>query len=111
MTKTADDLVYEVAGLLGKAVEGEALGQIEYETINGGIDNVLAEIREIVYVADRDEIDERYFQTLARLLAVHSASKFANAPLNLDEVRQHENRLRYLAARPPTYEDLRPDYF
>jgi len=40
MTKTADNLVYEVAALLGKAVAGESLGQPEYETIDGNIDPV-----------------------------------------------------------------------
>ena len=54
MSKTADNLVYEVAAILGKAVAGEALGQPEYDTIDNNIDPVLAEIENIVYVGDRD---------------------------------------------------------
>jgi hypothetical protein len=110
-TKTADNLVYEVAGILGKAVAGEALGAVEYETIDGNIDPVLAEIEGIVCVGDRDEIPAKYFQTIARLVAVHSAAKFANAPVALDQVMQHEARLRYLAANSPSYQTLKTTYF
>jgi hypothetical protein len=102
--KTADNLVYEVAGLLGKAVAGEALGQIEYDTINNNIDPVLEEISEIVYIGDRDAIPLRYYQTIARLVAVHCAAKFSNTPLDLDSVQKHETRLRYLVAQKPSYQ-------
>jgi hypothetical protein len=111
MPKTADNLVYEVAGILGRAVPGEALGQIEYDTISGNIDPVLGEIASIVYVGDRNAIPDNLFQTIARLVAVHSAAKFSNAPVDLDAVRQHENRLRYLAAPVVTSEPLKTEYF
>lgn len=111
MTKTADDLVYEVASILGKAVAGESLGQPEYETIDGNIDPVLAEIQDIVYVGDRNEIEDKFFQTIARLVAVHSAAKFSNVPVDLATIAQHEQRLRYLAAQSPTYETSKVSYF
>ena len=111
MSKTADNLVYEVAAILGKAVAGEALGQPEYDTIDNNIDPVLAEIENIVYVGDRDDIPDRYFQTIARLVAVHSAAKFSNATVDLVEVTKHENRLRDLAASQPTYQVAQGSYF
>ena len=111
MSKTADNLVYEVAAILGKHVAGEALGQPEYDTIDGNIDRVLAEIEGIVYVGDRDEIEDKYFQTIARLVAVHSAAKFSNAPVDLSLVRQHENRLRELAAIQPSYQPVKAVYY
>ena len=111
MAKTADNLVYEVAAILGKAVAGEALGQPEYDTIDNNIDPVLAEIENIVYVGDRDDIPDRYFQTIARLVAVHSAAKFSNAPVDLVEVTKHENRLRDLAASQPTYQTQKAVYY
>ena len=111
MSKTADNLVYEVAGILGKAVAGEALGDVEYDTIDKSIDPVLSEIEDIVYVGDRDEIPSRYFQTIARLVAVHSAAKFSNAPVDLASVMQHEQRLRQLAAGQQTYQTLKAEYF
>jgi hypothetical protein len=111
MTKTADNLVYEVAGILGRAVPGEALGQIEYDIINGNIDPVLAEVATIVYVGDRNAIPDNFFQTIARLVAVHSAAKFSNAPVDLAAVEQHENRLRYLSAETLTYAPAAGEYF
>jgi hypothetical protein len=111
MSKTADNLVYEVAGILGISVAGEALGSVEYTTIDDNIDPVLAEIENIVYVGDRDDIDDRYFQTIARLVAVHSAAKFSNTPVDLALVRQHESRLRSLAAGAVTTEPLKAVYY
>lgn len=111
MSKTADNLVYEVAGILGISVAGEALGSVEYTTIDNNIDPVLAEVSNIVYIGDRDGIDDRYFQTIARLVAVHSAAKFSSAPVDLALVQQHEARLRYLAAVAVTYEPLKTEYY
>lgn len=111
MAKTAENLVYEVAAILGKSVVGEALGQPEYDTIDGNIDPVLAEIQSIVYVGDRDEIEDKYFQTIARLVAVHAAAKFSNAPVDLVEIAKHEQRLKYLAAAEPTYQVAQGSYF
>jgi hypothetical protein len=111
MSKTADNLVYEVAGILGISVAGEALGSVEYTTIDDNIDPVLAEVEGIVYIGNRDDIEDRYFQTIARLVAVHSAAKFSNAPVDLVLVRQHESRLRSLAAGPVTTETLKAVYF
>jgi hypothetical protein len=102
MSKTADDLIYEVASILGKAVAGEALG-------DGNIDPVLAEIENIAYVGDRNDIPDRFFQTIARLVAVHSAAKFANAPVDLSAVRDHESRLEKLAAGGRSRRTLRMD--
>lgn len=111
MSKTADNLVYEVAGILGISVAGEAIGSVEYTTIDGNIDPVLAEIEGIAYIGDRDDIPDRYFQTIARLVAVHSAAKFSNAPVDLALVRQHETRLRSLAAGTATTEPLKTTYY
>ena len=111
MPKTADNLVYEVAGILGISVAGEALGPVEYQTIDGNIDPVLAEIETIAYVGDRNDIPDNLFQTIARLVAVHSAAKFSSAPVDLALVEQHEARLRYLASQTVTYETLKGEYY
>ena len=111
MSKTADNLVYETASILGKVVAGETLGQPEYETIDGNINPVLAEIEGIVYIGDRDEIPDKYFQTIARLVAIHSAAKFSNSSVDMGEIIKHENRLRYLAAGDPTYQPQQVEYF
>ncbi len=110
-TKNARDLVYEVAAILGKYVPGEALGSVEYDVIDGCIDSVLGEVRPIVYIGDRDEIPLEYFQTIARLVAVHAAAKFNNAPVDLAMVVQHEARLRYLTSQRPSYQVMQGEYF
>ena len=109
--RTADNLVFEVAGILGKAVAGESLDNVTSDTINDAIDPVLEEVATIAVITDRDEIPLRYFQTLARLVAVHASSKFSNTPLDLAAIAQHEQRLRELAAQAPSYQPLRADYF
>lgn len=110
-TKTADQLIYEAAGILGKAVAGEALGQPEYDTLNECVDDVLAEVATIVFIGERDQIPVRFFMTLARLLAIHAGAKFSNQPVDMAQVLIHEDRLRVLAGQPPTYEVLRVNYF
>jgi hypothetical protein len=111
LTHTSADLVNRAAAILGKYVAGEALGTIEYETIDRCIDDVLSEIGKIVVVGDRDEIPNELFETIARLVAIYAAADFSNTPLDLDAIFQHEMRLRYLVAQSPTYEPLRVNYF
>lgn len=110
-SKTATDLINEVASLLGISEAGEALGNVESTIIDGSIDPVLEEVEHIVYIGDRDDIPGRYFQTLARLVAVHAAAKFANGTPDMATIRVHENRLRELAAGQPSYQTLKVDYF
>lgn len=111
MTKTADNLVYEVASILGKAVAGEALGQPEYETIDGKIDGVLRRISKIVYIGDRNEIPEDLFDTIALIVAQFAGSKFSSTTPDMTYVRALEADLRYLVAESPTYETLKASYF
>lgn len=111
MSKNADDLIYEAAGILGVAVAGEALGAVEYETINNAIGPVLAEVERITHVGNRDDIPDLFFQTIARLVAVHSAAKLSNAPVDLSAVAQHEARLRYLATGKRVYSPAKVQYF
>ncbi len=110
-SRTASDLVYEVASLLGISEAGEALGTVEYDAIDKAIDPVLEEVSDIVSIFDRDEIPTRYFQTLARLVTVHAAAKFSNATPDMAAIRTHEQRLRELAAAQPSYQTLKPEFF
>ena len=110
-TYTAEELINKAAAILGKYVPGEALGDVEHDTIDDAIDTVLAEIGSIVALGDRDAIPDLLFETIARLVAVHAASMFSNQPLDLATVRDHEGRLRYLIAQTPTYEVLGVNFF
>jgi hypothetical protein len=110
-TKTADDLVYEVASLLGKGVVGETLGSVEYQTIDGKIDGVLARIRKIIYIGDRDEIPIEYYDNIASLVAQFAGAKFANANPNFDAIKGLESDLRYLVAADPSYQVQKTVYY
>src|SRR4051812_41881919 len=103
-THTAEQLINKAAAILGKYVPGEALGDVEHETIDRCIDDVLAEISPIVDLGDRDEIPNRLFETVARLVAIYAAAEFSNQPPDLAVVQQHEQRLRYLTSSMPTYD-------
>jgi hypothetical protein len=111
LTHTAEDLVNKAAAILGRYVPGEALGAVEHDTIDKCIDDVLEEISKIVIIADRDEIPNMLFETIARLVAIYAAAEFSNAPPPLQAIADHEQRLRYLVARTPTYEVLRNYYY
>ncbi|MEH2525865.1 MULTISPECIES: hypothetical protein [unclassified Bradyrhizobium] len=108
---SSEELINKAASILGKYVPGEALGDVEHETIDRCVDSVLAEISKIVVVPDRNEIPDALFETIARLVAVHAAAEFSSTPPDLLAIEQHEMRLRYLVARTPTYEVLATNYF
>lgn len=108
--RTETDLVNEAAAILGIKTPAEALSEEDFTTIKDCVDPVLFEVDDIVTV-DRDHIPERFFQTLARLVAIQAAPKFSNAPVAMDQIQVHEQRLRFLADAGPTYQTLRGEYF
>lgn len=108
-TRTAEELRDKAASILKKKVAGEALGAEAAAVIEDNIDGVIDEIANIV-VIDKDEIPSRYFLTLARILAIHSASDFENVLVDYDSVQRHEMRLRYLAAQQPGYAPSKGEY-
>ena len=87
------------------------LGSVEYDTIDGCIDDVLTELGKIVSIPDRDDIPNLYFETVARILSIYAAAEFSNQPLDIAAIQTHEQRLRYLIANTPTYEVIRAQYF
>jgi hypothetical protein len=111
LSHSSEQLINKAASILGKFVPGEALGAVEHDTIDGCINDVLAELGKIVAITDRNDIPNLYFETVARILAIYAASEFSNTPLDLDAIYGHEQRLRYLIAQSPTYETLVVNYF
>lgn len=110
ISHTAEELINKAAAILGKYVPGEALGDIEHDTLDRAVDDVIAEISKIV-VFDRDQIPNLIFETVARLVAIFAASEFSNVPRDLSAIEANEMRLRYLIAQSPTYETLKANYF
>ncbi len=110
-TRTADNLVYEVAGLLGKVIAGESLGAVEYQTIDGKIDGVLGRISKIVYIGDRDAIPIELFDNIALMVAQFAGPMFSNGVPNMEVVSGLERDLRYLVANGPIYDVMKPGFF
>jgi hypothetical protein len=110
-TFTAEELINKAAAILGKYVPGEALGDVEHETIDRAYTSVLDETAKIVDIGDRDAIPALLFETIARMTAITAAAYFSNQPVDYSTVFQHEQRLRYLIAQTPTYEVLGVNYF
>lgn len=108
-TKTAESLIYEVAAIIWNIPAGEALQQPQYDAINDCIDPVLSEIENIVYVGDRDEIPQKFFFTIADLVAKRARAKASGVPVPKAEIEDAESRLRYLAAEPRTRTKLKID--
>jgi hypothetical protein len=111
LSHSSEELINKAAAILGKFVPGEALGSVEHDTIDRCLDDVIAELAKIVVIADRDDIPNLYFETVARLVAIYAASEFSNQPRNLQDIEDHERRLRYLIAQTPTYEILATNHF
>jgi hypothetical protein len=110
-THTAEELINKAAAILGKYVPGEALGEVEHDTLDRSVDDVLAEISKIVVVGDRDQIPALIFETISRLVAIFAASEFSNVPRDLGAIDANEMRLRYLIAQTPTYEPVKANFF
>jgi len=108
MSKTADDLIYEAAAILGKNVAGESLGNVEYQTISAEVDNTIATISNIVYL-DKDDIPDRLFSAVADIVASFAAAKFSQQKLDPSSIEVLENRLRYLVAPERTRKTLAID--
>jgi len=87
------------------------LGSVESDTISRAYDTVLSETSKIVDFGDRDAIPALLFETIARLTAIYAAADFSNQPADLNAIRDHEQRLRYLIAQTPTYEVLGVNFF
>ena len=108
MSKTADDLIYEAAAILGKNVAGESLGNVEYQTISAEVDNTIATISNIVYL-DKDDIPDRLFSAVADIVASFAAAKFSQQKPDPASIEVLENRLRYLVAPERTRKTLAID--
>ena len=112
LTYTAEQVINNAAGNLGKWVSGEALGAVEHDTISDALDAVLAEVSKIIAINDRDEIPAFVFEVISNLTGEFAAAQFSNSKLDYQNViYPYEQRLRYLVAQAPTYEIAANYYF
>ena len=110
--KTRTQLIHRAAKLLALIEPGEAPSTEDYNSLDGLIDTLIAQLAadQIYYVSDPDNIELEIFEPLARLLANTSGPDFGS-PINEVAQARDEQILRRLASAPPTYQTLKAEYF
>lgn len=111
-TKTRNDLITRVLGVLGKLAAGQSPDAEDAELVDGLIDPALATLAAdgIAYIADPSQIDDRYFLPLAVCVADIVSPDFG-APPSPDAVFAAKSTLRRLNAGQAGYTPLKSDYF
>jgi hypothetical protein len=94
MPKTRTDLINEALDLLGVVGIGQTPSAEDRAVIDGKIEPKLAELarREIVYIADPDQVDDDIFDAVATLIAEVAGPKFGR-PRDLGVRLEAEARL------------------
>lgn len=108
---SSQQVINKAASDLGKWVPGEALGEVEQDTISAAYDNVISEVSKIISF-DREECPDTIFEVISSMTAAFAASSFSNVPIDYtNAIRPLEGRLRYLVAQSPTYEPVAAFFF
>jgi hypothetical protein len=112
---TRTDLIYRALRNLGALPQGQSPSAEEYQSISDLIDWTLAELeaRDVVYVADVDNLEDKFLQPLGHILAWRAAPEFGSAS---DQAlaalaTQAEIHLKNMEATRPTYEIAEDQYF
>lgn len=110
--KTRADLIERALKSIGALEPGEAPSAEDYDTVDGLIDPLLAQLAadQIAYIGDPDQIELELFLPLSRLLANAAGPDFGS-PINQEARAVDEQILRRLGAARPTFETLKAVYF
>jgi hypothetical protein len=102
MPKTRADLIAEVDSLLGITGVGDTLSAEDRAVIDAKIDPKISELstRQIVYIADDENIEDEYFDALATLVAESVGPKFGR-PRDLAVRLEAETRLLEMQGSSP----------
>lgn len=115
--RTRSDLVTEALESLGVLAAGQTPELEDTARIDEKIDSILADLagREIVYVADPDNIPQEWFNALADIVAYECRTKFGvTADFEATLERANTNaieKLKVILRGRPTYEPQRSHYF
>lgn len=113
ISKTSEQLIYEAAADIGAVGPGEVLSAEDYAKFDSKLDSLLEELNEShgIYIADKNDIPNPYFLTLARLLGNVAGSAVVAAPMNDAAWNRDVATLRRMAASRPTRQTLKTEYF
>lgn len=112
MPRTTIDLITEVLDLLGVSQVGQDPSAEDAEVVRRKIPSVLDRLaaRRVVYVQNRDSIEDRFFDPLAVIVANNVGPKFGQSyDASTDAVQ--EAQLREMQREPNVSETVRAEYF
>lgn len=117
LTKTRADLVVRALRVLGQIGEGQNPGAEDVATVDQLVDPTLLELaeREIVTIADSDEIPSESFLALGYVLALKAAPEFGVLGQELLDItafaQKAEADLLDMTRSRPTYQPQEISYF
>ncbi len=117
LVRTRADLVERALRALGQVGEGQNPGADDVSTVDALVDATLLELqeREIVTIADPDEIPNEAFLSLGAILALKAAPEFSVMGQELLDVtafaQKAEADLLDMTRSRPTYQAQDVDYF
>jgi len=110
--KTRADLIASTLKLLNAIAAGQTPEPEDVAEVDAILDGKLDELndREIIYLSDYDEIDDKFIDPLAIILANTVAPAFGQ-PRNPDSVATAERTLHAMKANSYVGQALQVDYF
>jgi hypothetical protein len=119
MAKSARDLCNKALELLMVSEPGQPISAEDYSLVRAALSTLVAELDAIevayIYIDANDDaaedVDERYFMALARLLANDAAPSFGIATADEASRQVMLNRLRRVVAVGPQGDTQTAEYF
>ena len=110
--KTRQDIQFKVVAILVGGDVGQPVSAEDATTIDGYIDDEVAELNKdgTVYIDDPDELEDSLFTTFCKLVANAAAEEFG-AQSNEQNAQLLRNRLRVIARQTPGYGPQEVEFF
>jgi hypothetical protein len=112
MSKNRQDIQFKTIAILVGGDVGQTPSAEDADTIDGYIDDVVAEINAdgTTYIADPDDLDDALFLTFCKLVANGAAEEFGGQS-NEQVAQQLRNRIRVIVRQIPGYGPQQVEYF
>lgn len=111
-TRTTNQMVNRALSIIGVASIGNSVSAEDYELAAEAFETLMLELeaRHIVYIPNREEIDLRYFEPLAQLLAQRVSADFGAAQ-DMQKIALNESLLLQMTPVTSIFSSGSTDYF
>lgn len=113
--KLRRDLLDRALSVLGVLASGQVAENEDLALVDSYVETTIADLtaRDVIYIPDADEFDEKIFDDLAKVLANNARESFglANDPRLAATAMAAEVSLRTKSAQGPTYKVAQGVYF